>query len=60
MVEKGVMLGTLSKTEEEIEIYDEVITRFQGTQELALREQMVKAMVNKGVALGALVVLKRR
>ena len=54
LVEKGVILGTLDRMEEEIGVYEEVIRRFEKAEVLILRQQVAKALVNKGVALGTL------
>ncbi|WP_428739943.1 hypothetical protein, partial [Sulfurimonas sp.] len=51
---KGVTLGTLERSEEEIEVYDQVIKEFRGSKNEVLLEQVAKAMVNKGVRLGTL------
>jgi tetratricopeptide (TPR) repeat protein len=54
MVNKGVTLGQLNRTEEEIATYDALITQFDTAEELALREQVAKAMNNKSITLGQL------
>ena len=54
LVNKGVTLGTLGRSEEEIGVYDDVVARFGGAAELALLEPVARALVNKGVALGTL------
>ncbi|MGH3791902.1 MAG: hypothetical protein ACRDQ9_14135, partial [Pseudonocardiaceae bacterium] len=41
-------------SEEEVEVYDQVVARFGADPEPALREQVAKALVNKGVTLGQL------
>ena len=46
--------GRSSRSEEAVGVYDEVVARFGDAPEPALREQVAKALVNKGVALGAL------
>ncbi len=44
----------MNRREEAIAIYDDVVARFGTPTEVNLREQVAKALVNKGVALGAL------
>jgi tetratricopeptide (TPR) repeat protein len=51
---KGVTLGMLNRSEDEIAAYDEVVRRFGDDTEPALREQVAKALYNKGFRLGAL------
>ena len=51
---KGVILGALNKSEEEIAVYDELVRSFGDEQEPAIREQVAKALFNKGCRLGAL------
>ena len=46
---KGITLGQMGKNEEEIRVYDEVVSRFGDSTDLALREQVAKALKNKGV-----------
>ncbi|HEV2071789.1 MAG TPA: hypothetical protein VGR26_18550, partial [Acidimicrobiales bacterium] len=50
----GVVLSELGRSAEEIEVYDEVVARFGDAPEAALREQVGRALVNKGVRLGQL------
>ena len=50
----GVLFGQLDRSEEEIAVYDQVVTRFGADPEPALREQVAGALVNKGVRLGQL------
>ena len=54
LVNKGVTLGTLGRSEHEIEVYDEVVARFGAATEPALCEQVARALVNKGFRLGTL------
>jgi hypothetical protein len=54
MVNVGVLLGQLGRSEDEIAVYDELLARFTGAPEPALRERVAKALFNKGVRLGAL------
>jgi tetratricopeptide (TPR) repeat protein len=51
---KGVTLGQLKRSEEEIGVYDELVRRYGGAAEPALREHVAQALVNKGVTLGQL------
>lgn len=50
----GVVLGDLGRSDDAVEVNDEVVARFGEATEPALREQVAKALVNKGVTLGAL------
>ena len=52
--DKGVTLGVLGRSDDEIAVYDELIARDADRDELALREQVAKALVNKGFRLGVL------
>jgi tetratricopeptide (TPR) repeat protein len=54
LVNKGFMLGTMGRSEEEIGVYDDVVARFGAATELALRERVARALVNKGITLGTL------
>ncbi|MGD0499897.1 MAG: SIR2 family protein, partial [Bryobacteraceae bacterium] len=51
---KGLTLGVLNRSEEEIAVYDEVVRRYGDATEAPLREQVAKALVNKGITLGSL------
>ena len=51
---KGVTLGALGRSEDEIAVYDDLLTGFGTATELPLREQVASAFFNKGVTLGAL------
>ena len=50
----GFELGTLNRGEEEIAVYDEVVRRFGDAVEAGIREQVARALVNKGFRLGML------
>ncbi|MGH3751826.1 MAG: trypsin-like peptidase domain-containing protein [Pseudonocardiaceae bacterium] len=50
----GVLLGQLDRSEEEIEVYEQVAARFGDDPQPALREQVAQALVNQGVTLGQL------
>ena len=54
LVNKGVALAELNRSEEAVALYDEVLRRFGESSELALRERVARALVNKGVRLGKL------
>src|SRR6185436_789941 len=45
---KGVRLGALGRSEEELSVYEEVASRFGDRPELALAEPVVSALGNKG------------
>ena len=51
LVAKGITQGALSRSEEAIAVYDEVMRRFGEGSESALREQVARALVNKGATL---------
>jgi hypothetical protein len=52
LVTKGFSLGKMDRSEEALEVYDEVVARFGDAPEPELREQVAKALVNRGVTLG--------
>ncbi len=54
LVNKGNTLGRLSRGEEAIAVYDDVVSRFGAADEAALRGHVVRALVNKGFWLGEL------
>jgi tetratricopeptide (TPR) repeat protein len=54
LVNVGVLLAELGRSEEAVGVYDQVVTRFGQAPEPALRERVAKALVNKGVRLGEL------
>jgi tetratricopeptide (TPR) repeat protein len=49
---KGVALGEMGKSEEEIRIYDDVVKRFGKSPDLPLQEQVATALANKAIAVG--------
>src|SRR5438445_13524956 len=51
---KGITLGALNRSEDEISVYDEVVRRLGDATEQAVREQVATALYNKGIRLGAL------
>ena len=51
---KGVRLGALSRSQEAIDVYDQVVARYGDRQEPALADLVATALFNKGVRLGAL------
>ncbi|MGH3924480.1 MAG: tetratricopeptide repeat protein, partial [Pseudonocardiaceae bacterium] len=50
----GALLGQLGRSEEAVEVYEQVVARFGEDPEPALREPVAQALVNKGVRLGQL------
>ena len=54
LVNKGVRLGALDRSAEEVAVYDDLLARFGTATELPLREAVAEALVNKGITLGAL------
>jgi tetratricopeptide (TPR) repeat protein len=54
MVDKGLTLGRLNRSEDAIAVYDELLARFGAATEPALREPVARAMVDKGLTLGRL------
>ena len=54
LVNKGLALGELNRSEEAIAVYDEIFERFGGSDQLELLKQVARALFNKGVALGEL------
>jgi hypothetical protein len=51
LFQKGVRLGELGRSVEETAVYDDLIERFGNASEPALREQVAKALLNKGLSL---------
>jgi tetratricopeptide (TPR) repeat protein len=49
---QGVALGMLGKPEEEIAIYDELLSRFGTDESPGVREQVAKGLLSKGITLG--------
>ncbi len=54
LVNKGITLGVLNRSEDAISAYDQVVRRFGDSTETALKEQVANALVNKGFRLGVL------
>ena len=54
LINKGITLGGLNHGEDAIAVYEDVLTRFGGTSEPVLREQVAMALINKGGILGTL------
>jgi len=54
LVNKGLSLDALSRSEDEIAIYDDLIARFGAATELPLRKHVAQALVNKGISLETL------
>ena len=53
-VNKGVALGALSRPEEELAAYDDVVRRFGESETTELAEQAANALVNKSIVLAEL------
>ncbi len=51
---KGVSLGTLSRIQEALATYDELLGRFSQSRELDVQEPVARAMINRGVLESAL------
>ena len=51
---KGIMLGRLNRSEQKIQVYDEVAERFGERQEAPIPEKVTGSLYNKGVRLGSL------
>ena len=54
LIDKGNRLGEMNRLEEALVAYDEVLSRYGGSNAPALLEGVVMALVNKGSALGRL------
>ena len=54
LVNKGVRLSRLNRSDEEIEVYDKVVKRFGDTNSPAVIEQVAKALFYKGITLDQL------
>ncbi|MEM7427721.1 MAG: hypothetical protein AAF441_16635, partial [Pseudomonadota bacterium] len=54
LVNKGVRLGQLGRSEDEIVVYDEVADTYRNDPDPELRVQVAQALYNKGVRLGQL------
>ena len=54
LVKKGITLGRLNRSEEEIAVYDDVVRRFGSSENADLLAQVAMALVNKGITLGQL------
>jgi tetratricopeptide (TPR) repeat protein len=54
LIKKGVVLGTLGRSEEELAAYQQVITDYRDDSDPALREQVAQALYNKSIVLGEL------
>ena len=48
LLNKGVTLGELTRTEEELAAYDELLQRLEGTDSLILLETVAKVLIIKG------------
>ncbi len=47
LLNKGLTLGSLGRSENEIAVYDDLLARFGAATELPLREQVAKAVANR-------------
>ena len=54
LVDEGVRLSRLNRSDEEMEVYDEVVKRFGDTNSSATLEQVAKALFYKGITLDQL------
>ena len=54
LVNKGVTLGHLDRSDGGDRVYDELVARFGDAPEPAVREQVAMALIGKGVMLGQL------
>jgi tetratricopeptide (TPR) repeat protein len=54
ILNRGITLGELNRSEEEIAAYDELLARFGEAEEPELREPLARALFSKGVTLGEL------
>jgi tetratricopeptide (TPR) repeat protein len=53
-INRGVALGSLNRSEEEMAVYDAVVARLGDAAEPVLREGVARTLFNKGVTLGNL------
>jgi tetratricopeptide (TPR) repeat protein len=51
---KGVSLGAMGRSEEELAAYNDIVGRFGAASELPLRVLVSRALLNKGITLGEL------
>jgi tetratricopeptide (TPR) repeat protein len=54
LIDKGIMLGQLGRSEEAIRVYEDVVQRFGAASGFRLRELVAKALFNECVMLGQL------
>jgi len=54
LLNKGVTLGMLGRSEEEIAAYDSIEARFGASEVVAFQERVATALFNKGITLGML------
>jgi len=54
LLNKGITLGQLGRSEEEVAVYDDLLARFGSAPEPSLREPVARALLNKGATLGQL------
>jgi len=48
---KGISLGMLKRTEEEVAVYDEVAARFGDSDEMEVQQEVAEALFNKAITL---------
>ncbi|MEA2819711.1 MAG: hypothetical protein QOJ86_1715 [Bradyrhizobium sp.] len=51
LINKGVILGQLGRSDEQIAVYDDLVSRFGAASEIELCELVARALVNKGLTL---------
>jgi uncharacterized iron-regulated protein len=54
LVNKGVRLGALDRSEDAVAAYDQVVARFGDSADPALAEQVAAALVNKGARMSGM------
>ena len=54
LLSKGVALAKLDRMEESLDVFDEVVRRFEKSEKTALLELVARAFFNKGFVLGRL------
>ena len=52
LLNKGVILGQLNRSDEAVAVYDEVVHRYGDASEPALQEPVAQSLFNKGMTLG--------
>lgn len=54
LLNKGIVLGQLSRPKDALGVYDQLIERFGDSRELVLQEQVAQALLHKGITFGQL------